>query len=220
MVFLVYLYALDKKRNYILACGKCILLATVSLMRKILCFLMLYLLLTPVLHAQLHPVEANFLNYRIIGFSFPLLPNTTKYKLQVADGHYETDTDFEKNIILANDCNEGKVIAEVPYWGRQYTWRILCTSSDSKIVKGELHHFMTMIGPETDSNHVRLRIVQEAKKYKDAFVCVDGNKAIYDMKGKLVWFMRQRILAQDDVRDMNITLLARSHFLIKKMPMS
>ena len=36
---------------------------------------------------------------------------------------------------------------------------------------------------------IRLRIIKHAVKYKDAYVFLDGNRALYDMEGHPVWFL-------------------------------
>jgi len=138
--------------------------------------------------AQILPKENSILNYRLIGFSFPAMPQTGEYKIEIATGHYNTEDSFKENIILSSEIKTNKQIEEVPSFDIAYTWRVVYKNAQSTI-KSELHHFSTAIIPEVDTNKFRFRIINKAKKYKDAYVFLDGSKALYDMKGFPVWYL-------------------------------
>lgn len=138
--------------------------------------------------AQITPKEGSALNYRIIGFSFPPVTQISDYELQIAAGNYSNESSFQKNIAVTANAKNNKIIAEVPAFGRQYTWRIGYSDERSKKTYSELHHFNTMVSPDVNPDSVRLRIISDQGKYKDDYVFVDCNKVLYDMQGHPVWF--------------------------------
>ncbi len=136
---------------------------------------------------QIQPREGKALNYRIIGFSFPAAKGSTGYKLEIAEGNCQSEQAFSSGIINTIASSTNKIVAEVPYFGSQYTWRVVYNGTAKK--KSPLHHFSTMANEELDSTKIRLRILTPASKYKDGYVFMDSYKALFDMKGKPVWFL-------------------------------
>jgi hypothetical protein len=159
-------------------------------MQKNLYRLIFVLFLLPMqLKAQMWPFEGRELHYRIIGFTLPMAQNATTFKVEIADGTYYDEAAFEKNIIKSAKATTNKVVAEVPYFGHSYTWRATYKlPSEPKDVKSSFYHFKTGITPELDSNFMRVRVINPAMKHKDAYVFIDGTKALYDMNGKMVWY--------------------------------
>ena len=139
--------------------------------------------------AQVFPREGARLYYRIIGFSFPAQTDAVRYTVDIASGNFNNDSDFEKNIVTSLWVNDNKVIAEVPAFGHQYTWRTVSVAANNTKTPGELHHFSTLISPDVDKNYSRLRVTKSAEKYKDDYVLLDGFRAMYDMEGNPVWFL-------------------------------
>ncbi len=139
--------------------------------------------------AQVFPHEGDQLCYRLIGFSFPAQPGAIKYKIEIARGTYSSDSEFEKNITTALAMTENKIIAEVPSFGAAYTWRVVSYIAGNIAAKSAFHHFGVKVTPNADTTVTRLRIIEGAQTYKDAYVFIDGNMALYDMKGNPVWFL-------------------------------
>ena len=138
--------------------------------------------------AQVLPKEGSALNYRIIGISFPATEGTGKYKVEIALGNYNSADSFRSHIIQTLHTKDNRVVAEVPLFGSSYTWRV-SGRSDKNTDAAALHHFSTTTIPEMDTSNTRLRVLQQAKKYKDAYVFMDGNRAMYDMDGNAVWYL-------------------------------
>ena len=159
------------------------------------------------LTAQIFPKEGSKLYSRIIGFSFPAQSWSVKYKIEIAAGDYNTESSFEKKIINSVSSKSNKIIAEVPSFGSQYTWRIVFTAKDSAKTKSILYHFSTKISPDSDTALTRLRVINSAKKYKDGYVLLDCNRALYDMKGNPVWFLPGTEITNQQAypRDLKIT---------------
>jgi len=156
--------------------------------------------------SQIFPRENSALNYRIVGFSFPSVEDGNKYKIEIAAGNYHSVDSFERNIFYSNYNKIKKIIVELPSFGKQYTWRVVSKGSGPS--DGALHHFSISIVPEVDTAQERLRIVQHALKYKDAYVFLDGNRALYDMKGQPVWYLPDIDGFKTDnskLRDMKLT---------------
>ncbi len=131
-------------------------------------------------NGQQAPAEGSELNYRIVGF---LLTKAASGRLEIALGRFNDDVSFERNLILTKEVTTKKIMAEVPFFGREYTWRYKGMEHE------KFHHFKTMTADNIDSNVNRLRILQKAMSFKDAYVFVDGTRALYDMGGRPIWFL-------------------------------
>ena len=59
--------------------------------------------------AQVLPKEGSKLHYRLIGFSFPEVKNNS-YTLQIAEGNYNTEDSFKKNIIVSLNSKKNKIV--------------------------------------------------------------------------------------------------------------
>ncbi len=156
-------------------------------MYRILIFLFLFASLNS--FGQVSPEEGSALCYRLIGFSFPVQTGTVKYTLEVARGNYNNEIAFGKNICASAVTNKNRTLAEVPSFGSSYTWRTVAYSGAGVKTSSALHHFSVKITPDVDTNITRLRIINKAEKNKDAYIFVDNARAIYDMKGKPIWFL-------------------------------
>ncbi len=189
-------------------------------MYKFIVVLML-VVMPPVLWGQILPGENSKLHYRLIGFSFPADVGCKKYQLEVALGNCSNDESFQTKICNTYTGKQNKVIVEVPYFGYDYTWRVVCRGGNAVEKKSELHHFSTSIIPDMDSNNTRVRITKNAGTYKDALVCLDGNRAIYDMKGQPVWYLPtiegMNNTQLRDVRDMKLTSQGTITFLLNNV---
>lgn len=155
--------------------------------------------------SQVFPSEGSKLNYRIVGFSFPAKQAVGNYIIEVATGNYNSEDSFARNIILTLNAGGGRVAGEVPYFGTQYTWRV---KNNNVMVGKKLHHFSTATCNAVDSNKTRLRVLKSAEKYQDAFIFLDGNKVLYDMQGRPVWFMPDidsLDIGKIDIRDIKVT---------------
>ncbi len=157
-------------------------------MNKILAILF-FILLHGEINAQVQPAENSKLNYRLIGFRFLPKQGVNKYRIEIAVGTFKREDSFQKHIITSLSSTENKMIGEVPCFGKQYTWRVVYIDKKTAKTKSGLHHFSTLNCPEIDPNINRLRVIQPAKKYKDAYVFLDVTRALYDMNGKPVWFL-------------------------------
>jgi hypothetical protein len=139
--------------------------------------------------AQIRPAEDARLNYRIIGFSFPETKRDLQFTIEIAAGRYNNEDSFQQHIITTVTASGNRAIAEVPEFGWEYTWRIVGTKKNVKARKSDLHHFKTQMSKWVNPDSVRLRIINSAKAHSGDYVFLDGNKALYDMTGKPVWFM-------------------------------
>ncbi len=140
------------------------------------------------LGAKTTPEEGSKLNYRIIGFRFASREQVYNYKLEIATGNYNTEQEFKAHIAVTANSRYNKIVAEVPDFGKQYTWRITYEWSANRTDKSELYHFSTMIAPDVNPDSVRMRITLASENYTSDYVFVDCNKVLYDMSGNPVWF--------------------------------
>src|ERR1700685_4204090 len=77
--------------------------------------------------SQILPKEDSHINFRIIGFSFPVEKENAACTLEIAKGHFNISDSFKKKIIKSVTCKTNKVIIEVPSFGGDYTWRTVYT---------------------------------------------------------------------------------------------
>ena len=158
------------------------------------------------IQAQVFPAENSKLNYRLIGFSFPAVSGAISYKIEIGRGNHSATPAFEKAISQNILSDTTRAIAEVPSFGEWYTWRVVALSKDKKSVgKGPLYHFHTGTNARVDTAKLRLRILQSASEYKDAYVGVDAGGVLYDMKGNPVWFIPDTNGYGGNVADLKFT---------------
>ena len=138
--------------------------------------------------AQVFPKENSKLNYRLVGFSFPSVAGVKGYTIDLVTGTYTTEAAFTKNIIYQFQTDSNRLIAEVPAFGKDYTWRIRYTKNGA-ILKSVFHHFSSVISSGVDTNITRLKILKKAEKHSDAYIFIDGAGAMYDMAGNPVWYI-------------------------------
>jgi hypothetical protein len=172
----------------------------------------------PGLKAQMLPQNGSVLNYRLVAFSIPHVQKVHQYCIEIADGFQDNHASFRKNIIKTVSGKTGRMIAEVPDFGKQYTWRYVDTDNYSVASYSEMFHFSTGSVTEVNPDIVRLRVIKKAEKYKDAYVFLDDNKVLYDMNGKAVWYLpRIPWLNPENVglRDLKLTSFGTLTFLIK-----
>ncbi len=170
-------------------------------MNKLLLTLFCFFTIAGNVYSQVAPKEGSSLNYRLIGFSPFVTRQPGNYEIQIASGNYLSEDEFDRNIIKTIACKTNRSIIEVPSFGSSYTWRTVAGK-----IKGELHHFETQYSPKVDTANVRLRILEHAAKYNNAYVCLDGTTVLYDMKGQPVWFFPEKLKGLDkNVRDLKLT---------------
>jgi hypothetical protein len=179
--------------------------------------LLFFILISPYyLLSQIVPKEGSKLNYRLIGFSFSSVKHVRNYKLEIAKGNYNAEDSFKMNTIKSVTEIKNKIIAEVPSFGCQYTWRVVYYYDNASKTKSALHHFSIGIVPEVDTNITRLRILKKAETYRDAYVFLDYNKALYDMAGRPIWYLPyiNGLDTQMVLRDLKITPQGTITFVI------
>ncbi len=177
-------------------------------MIKIICFTFLLISSSFYCNAQVFPKEGNKLNYRIVGFSFPSEPGIENYKIEIANGTYNSEDSFAKNIVVTQTDAANRLIVEVPYFGCQYTWRVVYNKSKSPARKSSLYHFSTGRIPQLDTNFARLWIQKREEKFQDAYIFMDDTRALYDMDGNAVWYLPNVVAGMNDlsqIRDLKIT---------------
>lgn len=139
---------------------------------------------------QIKPNDFSILNYRIAGFSVPENTKATSYIFQIAKGDISNEQAFVKAVFITHKTNKPKDIAELPYWGKQYTWRVSYLDNAGKeFANSGLHHFATGDLVYTDTTKNGLIVIKQATDHKDLLVLVDRTLVMYDMKGCPVWYM-------------------------------
>ncbi|WP_276134913.1 aryl-sulfate sulfotransferase [Polluticoccus soli] len=169
----------------------------------------IFFLISFVATAQIRPAENDTLNYRLVGFSVPAQPKTGSYLLEIAEGRFNNDYDFQKNIIYSKAYPANRIVETVPAFGKEYTWRISYLNKRQRPNnKTPLRHFVTGYLAFTDTARFRYRIIDTATAHKDLIIFHDASRAAYDMSGMPVWFLPaigDVIDSLTSIRDMEIT---------------
>jgi hypothetical protein len=174
---------------------------------RVLYSIIFLLLIHFVALSQSFPTEDQKLNYRLVGFSFEDVTKAKDYEVEVANGRYFDQDSFKNNIVLTLHSQEKKAIIELPSFGQEYTWRVTSKINNTKKVHGYLYHFSIGTIPSLDNKNMRLRILNDLGKYKDSYVFVETNRAIYDMSGHAVWYLPDidNLDGEYPVRDLKIS---------------
>lgn len=148
------------------------------------------ILLSCVLHAQVVPVDLSVLNYRIVGLSIPANVNANSYQFQIAKGDVSNEPAFTKSVFVKHKTAKPTDVAEVPQWGKKYTWRVVGYDKNGKeISRSGFYHFETGALPYADTTQNGLMVVKQATDHKDILVLTDRTLVMYDLKGTPVWYM-------------------------------
>ena len=182
------------------------------------CFLSIFCLIISAfsLHAQEAPAEGAILNYRIVGFK-GLPASSGKNKIEIAEGTCINEDSFKHKILSTTPYSGDKVIIEIPKFGCSYTWRTVKSSG----TKSKFYHFSTGYSKNIDTNTLRLRITKPAEKFKNAYVFSDHNRALYDMKGRPVWYLPVvpgLVTETSYVRNLRISSAGTITFLAENLP--
>ena len=166
-------------------------------------------------YSQVVPAENSILNYRVAGFSWSPVQHSGNYKLEIAAGNWYGEDSFITKIVNAMPSATTRIIAQVPSFGAQYTWRVVNLADGDATENKEFHHFSTLATRETDTSQVRLRIIDSATRFKDAYVFLDGNMVLYDMYGNPVWELPDSLRKMGNtVRDIKLTPQSTITFLL------
>ncbi len=137
---------------------------------------------------QTYPHENSVLNYRIVGFYFPGEEKCKSYTLEIAQGDYNDETLFRRNVIITKECVSSRKIEEVPSFGMQYTWRVTY-KYNTGLKKSGFYHFSTGFCQGVDTMSRRLRVTVNTGRHNDKYVFMDNSKVLYDMDGRPVWYL-------------------------------
>ena len=182
-------------------------------MNKGLCIILFFLITPGPLWSQVFPKEGSTLNYRLIGFSFPPVEKMKNCRLEIALGNYNNEDLFKKNVITSIDIKDHKIIAEVPSFGKQYTWRV---THAAKKVASTFYHFSTGMAAGVDTSITHLRIIKRAESYSGSYFFIDYLNVLYDMEGNPVWYLPDKnefAAENNDLRDIKITSAGTITFL-------
>jgi hypothetical protein len=133
--------------------------------------------------------------------------NVVKYKIEIAEGVQNNTDTFKRGIISTFEYEKSRGVGEVPKWGIQYSWRIVYSLKDGTTTYSDIYHFSILKPPVVDTAVCRLRVIQKAKKYKDAYVFLDATRTLYDMDGRPVWYLPKMDVRNEAMgpRDIKVT---------------
>ena len=140
--------------------------------------------------AQIHPFNNDTINYRLAGFSVPANNKADFYKLQVANGVINNNSDFSANIIIDSIYTQNNMLTLLPEYGKSYTWRVEYLNNIKRTQESSpLYHVTTGYAAITDTAINRMNIVQHAEHHTGLMVFIDQSKALYNLNGEVMWYL-------------------------------
>ncbi len=137
--------------------------------------------------ARIFPEEGRTLNYRIIGVSFPENMQASQYIVEISAGHYDGTDDFTRQIFQKINTDSSRVIVNVPFWGSEYSWRVIYKSGNVTLDSSSIYHFATAALSDDTVIAKRLRVISCTQQMSDIYILVDGINIMYDLNGEPVW---------------------------------
>ena len=176
--------------------------------------LLIFLMVSLGLQAQVLPKEGSVLNFRLAGFTTGAGRDSNGYILEIAKGYFNSSDSFKKRVFKVVNSKTDRFFIELPSFGTPYTWRISTAHNTASATKAVLHHFSTGVVPNVDTAIARLRILKSAVAYQGAYVFVESSKALYNMDGAPVWYLPSNFGdEQKKIRDFKLTPQATITFL-------
>ena len=157
-------------------------------MRTFLCIVILAILNNANIFAQLSPEEGIQLNYTLIGFRAPV-SNSGDAEIFIAKGSYTSYSDFRKHIIIRQKLKDGKAIVEVPLFNSKYTWQVVENAAHQSAKNDQFFHFSTGMCSAIDTSLNRLLVAKSSPGYRESYLFLDANKAMFNMDGKPLWYL-------------------------------
>jgi hypothetical protein len=158
---------------------------------------------------QAYPGEGDVLNYRLAGFTAPIIEGTTKYLFEVAEYTTNDKGKDQPFNVIEQESDKNRAIVMLPAFDRAYVWRVSYLNNKGKKVSTTPYtHFRTGKYPSIDTNLYRLKIIDSATHHDDVFVIVDFVSVIYDLKGNPIWYLPDIHLVNDknlQLRDLKPT---------------
>ena len=153
--------------------------------------LLVLVLLPFIALGQILPKEGCSLNYRIIGFTAPGVDGTATFEVVVAKGKIFNQDSFRRASSKSFSSHTNRIIAEVPEFGADYTWKMIFWNSFHVMIsETPLLHFSTQTCPRVGTETNRLRVLQPAPAaLKDYLVTVNYGGILYDLDGNPVWYI-------------------------------
>lgn len=163
------------------------------------------------LYAQYWPEDGCVLNYRLIRFSVPELHKSGAVSVQLAEGNYKTEKEFEAAGYQNFEALKDNITALAPHFGREYTWRVM-----NRKVPGQLYHFRIGSCKFVDDSLFRMAIRKTTERYAGCYFMADVTRVIYSVDGTPVWYLPDipgEIDSNTVVRDLELTKSGTLTFL-------
>lgn len=157
-------------------------------MKKILLFWVLLVMYIGA-KAQVHPVDGDTVNYRMVGFEFPAKKNVTEYVLEVYEEYVKDDGGIFTRLLFEQPGPDNKIIATIPAWAKSYKWRVKYREDKIITDSTKFYHFTTGYSVYGDTNKYRMRILTNELGNRDYFIFVDGTRTLYDLDGNAIWYL-------------------------------
>ncbi|HEY9176318.1 MAG TPA: aryl-sulfate sulfotransferase [Flavipsychrobacter sp.] len=166
--------------------------------------------------AQVFPVNRSILNYRLIGFKIPAEPDVDVYEFEISRFLITDSGTSHEEVVATQKAKTPHVVAEVPEFGQTYTWKVAYYYKGEKKGISETYRFATGYSPYIDTNNFRVNVINNDLNNKDFLIMIDGLRGIFNSDGQPVWYLPDIpgvINEHMGVRDMKLSPFGTITFL-------
>ncbi len=154
----------------------------------------------------------------MVAFRWPAFAGKAQYTLEIARGIIDDKTQFARAKIVTKRTASHEAAVMLDSFSCDYTWRVFVAGA-KPLPEAGFHHFRTGMQGEFGASNLRLRVIHNTGKLKDGLIFSDGAKAIFDMRGKLVWHLPRQngfITPQANIADMKLSPQGTITFLLNE----
>ncbi|NCX95558.1 MAG: hypothetical protein EBX41_03955 [Chitinophagia bacterium] len=140
---------------------------------------------------------------KLTGFKFPNIPQADKIILSIHNYNIDSNGVFNyskaytiqsknkkkyvDNIIISP--SSVKTVVELPAFNMGYTWQVAYYKQGKVLSVSPILRFHVNLPPSFDTNRLRLRVLQRDTTMRNYYMLLDGNKALYNKRGELIWYL-------------------------------
>lgn len=168
---------------------------------------------------QVHPVDGDTVNYRMVGFEVPEKKNATEYVLEVYETYIKDDNTVHTRFLFEQKSTNSKIVTTVPEFGKSYKWRVKYFIKNNLVDSTGYYLLSTGKGQYTDTAKYHMRVLKNELAGQDYYIFVDGTKTLYNMKGEAIWYLPDIpgvVNENSIIRDLEVTPFNTITFLTSK----
>jgi hypothetical protein len=149
-----------------------------------------FLFLSHGISAREYPVNNEVYTALRLPFHIDKDKNAASYTFRIGLGNCTRSEEITK--LLANEVTSSTeyVIAEVPYFGSEYSWEVIYKNNKGKVTgRSPVYHFSTQAPPFGDTTKYRIRVITNSYADTALHFFLDNAYGLFDLNGTAKWFL-------------------------------